>query len=63
MYINYLGGKTNYKKWVQVFYLTEFAKLNGWLPDDKRLDSYLELDEGCYVVPVLWGYNIIEVKL
>jgi hypothetical protein len=62
MHLKYLGGKTDHNKYVHVFYLTEFAKLDGWLPDEEKLNLALSLEKGMYVKPTLWGYHIFEVK-
>lgn len=62
MHLKYLGGKTDHKKYLHVFYLTEHAKLDGWLPKDDKLDQLLSFDEDWYFDPTLWGYHVYYVK-
>jgi hypothetical protein len=61
MHLKYLGGKTDYKKYVHVFFVTQFAKLDGWLPKEDKIDEWLKQETGVYVEPTLWGYHIYEV--
>ena len=62
MYLNYLGGKTNRMKRVHVYYLTEYGKVNGWLPDESTLNEWLQCDSGIYTQPTLWGYHVVEIQ-
>jgi hypothetical protein len=62
MHLKYLGGKTDHKKYVHIFFLTEFAKLEGWLPKEEKLDYALSLKPDLYMEPTLWGYHIYYIK-
>jgi hypothetical protein len=63
MHIKYLGGKTNYEKWVHVFYDSEYAHNPdiGWMPKDNKLNEWLDLKDGTYCTPTLWGNYVFVV--
>ncbi len=61
LHLKYLGGKTDYNKYVHVYFLTEYAKIDGWFPKEDKLEQMLNKDENVYVVPTIWGYHVYEV--
>lgn len=58
MRLQYVGGKTDHKKYAHVYFL---GNIDGWLPKEKTLDEWLKLDYGQHVLTAYAGFFIVDI--